>query len=84
MTGYGNPLAALLLIGMDMDHLSMNVASLLPVKWLVRNISKAHARTVLQSALQCDDSECVRKLVRRELEQLGLSRLLHPQAGHHN
>lgn len=74
----GNPLATLLLVGMGVDNLSMNAGSLLRVKWVVRRTSMAHARDVFLAARECENPECVRKLVVRELEQLGLGRLVHP------
>ncbi|MCL4316069.1 MAG: phosphoenolpyruvate-protein phosphotransferase PtsP, partial [Gammaproteobacteria bacterium] len=39
----GDPAAALLLLGMGVDSLSMSVASLPRVKWMIRNFSRGEA-----------------------------------------
>jgi phosphoenolpyruvate-protein kinase (PTS system EI component) len=52
-----NPLCAFLFIGMETDRLSMNPASLLIVKNLIRNITFKEARAALERVLVMEDTE---------------------------
>jgi phosphotransferase system enzyme I (PtsP) len=72
----GDPAAALLLLGMGIDSLSMSAASLLRVKWVVRSFSQSQARALLGEALQLEDGKAVRELAHRSLEQAGLGGLI--------
>ena len=72
----GDPAAALLLLGMGIDSLSMSAASLLRVKWVVRSFSQSRAQALLGEALQLEDGKAVRELVNRSLEQAGLGGLI--------
>jgi len=72
----GDPVAAIVLLGMGVDHMSMSVASLPRVKWAIRNISCDHAKAVLAEVLQMDDPVAVREHVEKILEAAGLSGLI--------
>ena len=72
----GDPAAALLLLGMGIDSLSMSAASLLRVKWVVRSFSQSQAHALLGEALQLEDGKAVRELANRSLEQAGLGGLI--------
>jgi phosphotransferase system enzyme I (PtsP) len=72
----GDPGAALLLLGMGVDSLSMSAASLLRVKWMVRSFSQQQARLLLDQALQFEDGDAVRSLVHAELDRAGLGGLV--------
>ena len=74
----GDPLAAILLLGMGVHSLSMGARSLLRVKRVIRSISRARAREVLKAALQCEDAASVRRLLFETLETLGLGGLVRP------
>ena len=74
----GNPLAAVLLLGMGVHSLSMGAGSLLRVKGVIRSMSRSRAREVLRAALQCETAECVRRLLIEALEQVGLGGLIRP------
>jgi len=74
----GNPLAVPLLMGMGVHALSMGAGSLLRVKWVVRNFSRSRARELLESARQCEDAACVRRLMTEALEEAGLIGLVRP------
>ncbi len=74
----GNPLAAVLLLGMGVSSLSMSAGSLLPVKAVIRSFDLATARKLLQQALQQDNAEQVRALLAEALEQKGLGGLVRP------
>jgi phosphotransferase system enzyme I (PtsP) len=72
----GDPAAALLLLGMGVTSLSTNVASLLRVKWVIRNFSVTRAREVLNSVMQMEDAKSIRRHVGRVLEEAGLGGLV--------
>ncbi len=74
----GNPAATPLLIGMGVQHLSMNASSLLPVKAVVRTCTRGQARSLLKSALQKEDAESIRELTFSELEKMNLGGLVRP------
>lgn len=72
----GDPAAALLLLGMGMDSLSMSPASLPRVKWMIRKFSRAQARLVLDEVLKMEDSAAIRRHLNTALEQAGLAGLV--------
>lgn len=72
----GDPLAALLLVGMGVDSLSMNVASLLRVKSVIRAFSAEYARELLQHALDMENPQMIRRLLTNALQRQGLGALI--------
>ncbi len=72
----GDPWAAVLLLAMGYDVLSMNASSLLRVKSVLRNISLDDARELLREVLSMESSEQVRHLLRERLGDTGAERLL--------
>jgi phosphotransferase system enzyme I (PtsP) len=74
----GNPAAAVLLLGMGVDSLSMNGGSLPRVKWVIRSVSRSRARALLQAALRCEKASEVKELLKNALEQMGLGGLVRP------
>jgi len=72
----GDPAAALLLLGMGIDSLSMSVGSLPRVKWVIRSISYRRAKTLLKKALEQDNPAAVRELLNKALEKSGLGGLV--------
>ncbi len=74
----GNPAAAPLLLGMGITSLSMSSGSLLRVKAVIRSTSLPRARELLRSAQRCRDGDCVRKLMERALDGMGLGGLVRP------
>ncbi|MEJ2620861.1 MAG: phosphoenolpyruvate--protein phosphotransferase [Candidatus Thiodiazotropha sp.] len=72
----GNPAAAVLLLGMGVDSLSMNGGSLLRVKWVLRSFSSGRARELLQKALRCEQAVEVSNLLSNALEEMGLGGLM--------
>jgi phosphotransferase system enzyme I (PtsP) len=75
----GDPGAALLLLAMGYDILSMNANSLPKVKSVVRHFSKVQADRLLQSAMALDNSEEIKELLDIALEEAGMTRLLRPK-----
>jgi phosphotransferase system enzyme I (PtsP) len=78
----GNPLAAVLLIGMGVESLSMSAGSLLKVKWVLRSFSKSRARQLVQVALRMEDSRQVRRFMEGVLAEMGLGGLVGPTGTH--
>lgn len=74
----GDPLAAVLLLGMGVHSLSMGAGSLLRVKRVIRSISRSRAREVLKVALQCESADAVRRLLLEVLDTVGLTALVRP------
>jgi len=74
----GNPLATILLMGLDVDSLSMSVGSLMKVKWVVRSCSVARARQLLHAALRMEDASQVRRFMESTLDDMGLGGLFRP------
>ncbi|MCU7844047.1 MAG: phosphoenolpyruvate--protein phosphotransferase [Candidatus Thiodiazotropha sp. (ex Monitilora ramsayi)] len=72
----GNPATAVLLLGMGVDSLSMNGGSLLRVKWVLRSVSLARSKALLQAALRCERASEVKALLRNALEEMGLGGLM--------
>ena len=72
----GDPLAALLLLGMGVDGLSMSAASMPRVKAVIRNFTVSEARQALDQALQYDDAAAIREHLEQLLEQQGLGGLV--------
>ncbi|HKK04413.1 MAG TPA: phosphoenolpyruvate--protein phosphotransferase, partial [Gammaproteobacteria bacterium] len=72
----GDPVAALLLLGMGMDSLSMSVSGLPRVKWVIRNFSSKRARQLLDEVLEMEDVKAIRQHLNAALEQAGLGGLV--------
>lgn len=74
----GDPLAAVLLLGMGVHSLSMGAGSLLRVKGVIRSMSRTRARELLRIALQCETGHAVRRLLIDALDEIGLGGLVRP------
>ncbi len=72
----GDPAAALLLLAMGVDSLSMSSASLLRVKWAVRSFNMPQIQTLLDEAWELEDAGAVRALLHDRLEEAGLGGLV--------
>lgn len=68
----GDPLAAILLLGMGFDVLSMNARSLPRIKWLIRQFSYEAAQELVEKALEMDDPRDIRLLLEQALLDAGL------------
>ncbi len=76
----GDPAAAVLLVGMGFDVLSMNATNLPRVKWLLRQISLETARTLVEQVDSIDNPQVIRSTLQLALKDFGLSRLINPGA----
>jgi len=72
----GDPGAAVLLMAMGFDVLSMNAANLLKVKSVIRSVSLDAAQDLLDQVMQMDDAQMIRSAVDMMLYNAGVDRLL--------
>ncbi|MCB1825515.1 MAG: phosphoenolpyruvate-protein phosphotransferase PtsP, partial [Candidatus Competibacteraceae bacterium] len=72
----GDPASALLLMAMGVDSLSMNLGSLLKIKWMIRSIRHDAAQDMLAEAMRMDNATAIREHANLFLDQQGLSSLL--------
>ncbi len=72
----GDPAAALLLMAMGLDSLSMNLGSLLKVKWMIRSVRYDAAQALLEEVIDLDTASAIRQRVNLFLDQHGLGGLL--------
>ena len=71
----GDPAAALLLLAMGVDQLSISLGNLLKIKWLVRTIPHCHAQELLAEVMQMDNATPIRERLHQVLEDYGLGSL---------
>lgn len=74
----GDPAAAVLLMAMGFDSLSMNATNLPKVKWLLRQLSLQQSRELLERILLLDRPQAIHALLQQTLRDLGLGRMLNP------
>jgi phosphotransferase system enzyme I (PtsP) len=72
----GDPGAAILLMAMGFDILSMNASTLLRVKAVIRAVTLSSAKTVLADVMQMTDAASIRRAVDLALYNAGVDRLL--------
>ncbi|OEC33681.1 phosphotransferase system, enzyme I, PtsP [Pseudomonas cuatrocienegasensis] len=74
----GDPSAAVLLMAMGFDSLSMNATNLPKVKWLLRQISLGRARELLAQVMTIDNPQVIHSTLQLALRNLGLGRMINP------
>ena len=74
------PSAAVMLMAMGFDSLSMNATNLPKVKWLLRQISLSKARELLAQLLRIDNPQVIHSSLDLALRNLGLGRVINPAA----
>jgi phosphotransferase system enzyme I (PtsP) len=72
----GDPGAAVLLMAMGFDVLSMNASTLLKVKSVLRSLTMEVAQDLLEQVMTLDDAEMIRSAVDLALYNAGVDRLL--------
>ncbi len=77
----GDPGAAILLMAMGYDVLSMNATNLPKVKSVIRSITRTQASQLLDEVMQMSYAEDVQARVNRALREAGATRLILPSAG---
>jgi phosphoenolpyruvate-protein phosphotransferase len=60
----GDPLGAVILIGLGVIELSVSIPSIAAIKARVRSVSMREAKELARRALACDSAEAVRRLVK--------------------
>ena len=74
----GDPAAAVLLLAMGFDSLSMNATNLPKVKWLLRQITQSKARELLGQVMTMDNPHLIYSTLHLALRNLGLGRVINP------
>lgn len=72
----GDPAAAILLLGMGVNILSMSAANLPRIKWVIRTFTQRHARTLLREVMAFEHAHMVREYLNKALEDVGLGGLV--------
>jgi len=72
----GDPAAAMLLVAIGFDSLSMSASSLLRIKWVVRQFTLKRAQKLLQEILGMENTVMIRCHMELALEQVGLGGLI--------
>lgn len=71
-----DPVAAIILLGMGFDALSMNSAAIPRIKWVVRNFTLRKAKELLAQTLKMDEAKQIRCYLEQALRDNGLENLL--------
>ncbi|MEG5264232.1 phosphoenolpyruvate--protein phosphotransferase [Pseudomonas sp. JDS28PS106] len=74
----GDPAAAILLMAMGFDSLSMNATNLPKVKWMLRQINLSKAKELLAQLMTNDNPQVISSSLQLALKNLGLSRMINP------
>ncbi|BCE01037.1 phosphoenolpyruvate--protein phosphotransferase [Marinicellulosiphila megalodicopiae] len=69
----GDPVGAILLMGMGYQKLSMNAASLLKIKAVIRETSLTFAQQLVEKVMKVDDESIVQAIVKAELKRSGMN-----------
>ena len=72
----GDPMAAIVLMGLGIDTLSMSASSLPRIKWVVRSIETERASDIVQRVSVMEDSQSIRQYLTKVLEEAGLGGLV--------
>jgi len=75
----GDPGAAILLMAMGYDSLSMNATNLPKVKSVLRSVSKVEADELLAKVMKLHEIEDIRALIEVLFEEKGITRLFRNQ-----
>ena len=77
----GDPAAAVLLMAMGFDSLSMNATNLPKVKWMLRQVSLSKSKELLAQAMGIDNPQVIHSSLQLALKNLGLARMIGPGVG---
>lgn len=72
----GDPAAALVLVGMGIDSLSMSASSLTRVKWVIRNVTTKRAEELVGEVLEMEDAQTIRQYLNSRFEISGMGGLV--------
>jgi phosphotransferase system, enzyme I, PtsP len=71
-----DPASVILLLGVGINSLSVSIASLPRVKWVIRSFSCARAKTLYEQAMQLEHPDAIRELLNQALIDAGLGGLV--------
>jgi len=74
----GDPAAALLLLGMGLETLSMSVVALPRIKWIIRQFSYKKAQQIVAEVENFEEARDIRAYLNKELDKAGLGSLIRP------
>ena len=74
----GDPAAAVLLMAMGFDSLSMNATNLPKVTWMLRQISMGKSKEMLAQVMEIDNPQVIHSTLHLALKNLGLGRMINP------
>lgn len=74
----GDPGAAMLLMAMGYDVLSMNATNLPKVKSVIRGVTMAQGEQLLKEVMSLPDADEINRCIERHLKNAGVQRLLRP------
>src|SRR5690554_745788 len=75
----GDPAAAVLLMAMGFDYLSMNAINVPKVKSIVRFIKLSKAKTMLKAVLKMDNAESIQAYLEKHLDGVGIAPIFRPK-----
>lgn len=76
----GDPGAAILLMAMGFDVLSMNATNLPKIKSVIRGVTMTQAKALLAEVMVMDDAEQIRLRLEQALLDAGVTRLIRPSS----
>lgn len=79
----GDPAAALLLMAMGYDVLSMSATNLLKVKSVIRSVTLQQAEDLLHEVMSLPDTESILRCIEAAFRQTGLTRVVRPMRENH-
>jgi phosphotransferase system enzyme I (PtsP) len=78
----GNPAAAILLVAMGFDELSMISPNLPIIKWVIRSVEMKRARQILDTVLKMENAHLIKNYMDERLREFGLGRLIRSGRNH--
>ena len=79
----GDPLSAVVLMGLGYENFSMSASTLLRVKSMLLNVSRKEARAMVKRALRLSDAASVAQVVSDSLNQPEVAKLIRPSRASH-
>jgi phosphotransferase system, enzyme I, PtsP len=77
----GDPMSALLLVGMGYKQLSMSPKSLPKLRWILRHFDFSDAQSLLDQVLSCSDLQRIQHIMKQAFREVGLARLVGEEEG---
>jgi signal transduction protein with GAF and PtsI domain len=74
----GDPLSAVVLLGLGYENFSMSASTLLRVKSVLLNITRKEARELVKRALRLSDAASVAEFISASLHQPEVTKLVRP------